>query len=61
MEEPESGRRKQALGLTEKHGELHCPGENDVVSSGKGLGNFLDVMALSFNRARVQELETSGM
>ena len=35
---------KQALRLTEKHGELNGP-EEDAMSSRKGLGNFLDVEA----------------
>lgn len=35
---------KQALSLTEKHGELNGP-EEDAVSTRKGLGNFLDVEA----------------
>lgn len=43
----ERGRRKQALGLTGKHGEINGPGEDAAVSSGKGLGSFLNEMALS--------------
>lgn len=45
VERPEKGRRKQALSLIGKHGEVNSAGD-ETVRSGKGLESFLDVMAL---------------
>lgn len=59
-ERPEGGRRKQALGLIRKQEEINGPGE-DAVSSGKGMGSFLDVVGLSLLGLGLRNWEAIGL